>query len=349
MQIIKKKIRKLEKKIFTQNPKALIKTESKKKDFKIINSINSIKLKVYNFGNLNPDKIFYVIKRSPGAGLFSNVAFVLNHLIIAYKNNYLPFVDMERNPTIYNEKIKINKTFNAWEYYFENLNKHTPDEIYKSRNVIITENVFDKTFEKWISKNPEIVKILNKKIKFKKNIYFLFNFFKRKLFDKKKILGVHFRGTSYKSSPGHPLPATKKQMFNMVNYIFSKEKIDKIFLSTEEKNYLKFFLKKFPGKVIFFSSSYRSNKNDAFDIYPRNKHRYKLGREILLETLLLSCSNYFLYTTSNVSEFALSLQLNKRQIRYKIDNGTNSMSKFKSSWYWYVKSVLPEKLGGFKK
>ena len=38
-----------------------------------------------------------------------------------------------------------------------------------------------------------------------------------KLFKKKKILGVHFRGTSYKTSPGHPLPATKNQMLHLIN------------------------------------------------------------------------------------------------------------------------------------
>ena len=33
-----------------------------------------------SFGDLNKDKIFYVIKRSPGTGLFSNVTFVLSFL-----------------------------------------------------------------------------------------------------------------------------------------------------------------------------------------------------------------------------------------------------------------------------
>ena len=137
-------------------------------------------------------------------------------------------------------------------------------------------------------------------------------------------------------------------MLHLVNQILKKEKIDQIFLSTEEKNYLDFFIEKFPGKIIFLPSAYRSNKNDAFVKYPRLKHRYKLGREILLETLLLSSSDYFIYTRSNVSEFALSMQLNNSQIRYKIDNGENSLSKFRSIWIWYLRSMLPGYLGGFK-
>lgn len=347
MKILKKKIRKFEKKIFTQNPKTLFKTNINQKKYKII-ELKKYRLKQYDFGNKNMNKIFYVIKRSPGAGIFSNLIFVLNHLKIAQENNFIPFVDMENNPTIYSEINQIYKTNNSWEYFFKNLSEFTADEIYKSKNVIITDNEFIKSFEKWMSQDQEIVAILNKKIRFNDNINKLFKRLKKKYFENYKILGIHFRGTSYKTSPGHPLPATKKQMFNFVNYILKNNKVDKIFLSTEEKNYLSFFLKEFPGKIIYLPSAYRSDKNDAFDVYPRNNHRFKLGREILLESLLLSCSDYFLYTKSNVSEFALSIKMNKKQVKYKIDNGTNSLSKFKSTWIWYLKSYLPQSFGGFK-
>ena len=70
---------------------------------KILNLEKSIIYKKYNnnsnnilsMGKMNPDKIFYIIKRTPGTGLFSNVLFVLNHLIKAKKLGYIPFVDMQ--------------------------------------------------------------------------------------------------------------------------------------------------------------------------------------------------------------------------------------------------------------
>ena len=68
---------------------------------------------------MNPKKFFYVIRRSPGAGLFSNFIYVLNHLVISEQNGFIPIIDMENFTTIYNEKEKIDNTFNAWEYYFE--------------------------------------------------------------------------------------------------------------------------------------------------------------------------------------------------------------------------------------
>ena len=39
---------------------------------------------------------------------------------------------MENFTTIYNEREKINNTYNAWEYYFEKLNKYTLNEVYNS-------------------------------------------------------------------------------------------------------------------------------------------------------------------------------------------------------------------------
>ena len=44
---------------------------------------------------------------------------------------------MENFTTIYNEQEKINNTYNAWEYYFEKINKYSLKEVYNSQNVIL--------------------------------------------------------------------------------------------------------------------------------------------------------------------------------------------------------------------
>ena len=63
-------------------------------------------------GDLNPDKVFYVIRRCPGTGLFSNLAYVMNHIQIANRMGFIPVVDMKNYPTVYNEKEKIFGTYN---------------------------------------------------------------------------------------------------------------------------------------------------------------------------------------------------------------------------------------------
>ena len=120
--------------LFDHNAQPIIKN----KDYLHKNSIFDFT----SFGNKNPDKIFYIIRRSPGAGFFSNLTYVLGHLEIAKKHKFTPVIDMENYPTIYNEKKLINKTYNSWEYYFKKVSKYKLDEVYKSKNVITTSNFF---------------------------------------------------------------------------------------------------------------------------------------------------------------------------------------------------------------
>ena len=229
MSILKKKIREIEKKIFVQTPRTLFKNKEKKFDFQEIKLDDKFKAYKTSFGNLNPDKIFYIIRRSPGAGIFSNVLYVLNHLNIAKKNNFIPIVDMKNYLTIYNEKIPINNNYNAWEYYFNNFSNYSLNEVYKSKNVLLSENVFYKEFTRWLSRDDYLTDLLKKEIVIKKNLFNIYNFIKKKYFSNKIILGIHFRGTTYKYSPDHPFAATKSQIKNKIDEILKKNKIDIIF------------------------------------------------------------------------------------------------------------------------
>jgi hypothetical protein len=298
-----------------------------------------------SFGKLNKDKIFYLIKRSPGTGLFSNVTFVLNHLKICKKLGFIPVVDMENYNTIYNEKISIKNTWNAWEYYFQQLSPYDLKEVYKSKNVLITNDKFYHFFRYNMNLDKELTQIFRDDISIEKILAKSIVSISKK-FQHKRVLGIHFRGTSYKKTAGHPLPATKKQMLAITNKILNDNKIDKIFLVTEELSYLNFFKENFPEKLIYLKSCYRSNKDDAFKIYPRNLHRYKLGREALIETVLLSKCDFFLYLSSNISSAAISLNLNSSQKRIEIKNGNNSKNRLFSQFYWYLKAILPRNLGG---
>ena len=98
---------------------------------------------------------------------------------------------------------------------------------------------------------------------------------------------------------------------------------DAIFLCTEEKRYLELFRKKFNEKL-FYIESFRSNLDNAFKLYPRKNHRYKLGKEILIETLILSKCNTFLHIDTNVSLFVKFFSKNSFPKFEILDNGYNS-------------------------
>ena len=111
----------------------------------IVNLDNKFqKRRIFNVigGNLNPDKIFYVIQRYPGYGIFSNLTFVINHMKIALDMGFIPIVDMQNYSTIYNENKKIYNTFNSWEYYYEQLSPYSLEDVYNSKNIILTDNKF---------------------------------------------------------------------------------------------------------------------------------------------------------------------------------------------------------------
>ena len=299
------------------------------------------------FGNLNDDKTFYIINRVSHAGIFSYLSFIINHLVISKKNNFIPIVDMENFTNPYNEKNQINNTLNSWEYYFNQTSDYSLEDIYKSKNVIFSRSDFNKEMEYRIHLEPKFKKFIGKEINFKKNyISFVNEYFEKNELNNKKILGVHFRGTSYKTSRGHILPATTSQMKKYVDQIIKKEKFDKIFICTEEQSYLEFF-KKHYSKILLYIDTYRSNKNDAFKKYNRKNHRFLLGDESIKEALILSRCKSLLFVRSNIIN-AANFFSKEEQNLYEIFNGFNSRNKFLARFLWFIKSKLPKNFCGLK-
>lgn len=304
------------------------------------------KFTVQKLGKKNPNKIFYIISRTPGAGLFSNVIFVLHHLDIAEKKKFIPVVDMQNFPNFYNEAQKIENTFNSWNYYFDPVSKYKLKDIYKSKKVVFAHNKITKKYNYSVCEKKKFLNLFKKYIKVRKKHLLKINKIRKDYFNiNKKIVGIHFRGTSFKTSAGHTFPATLKQIKNVINKLIEK-KYEKIFLCTEEKKYFDILNKVYKNKVLFLNT-YRSNTNNAFKIYPRKNHRYRLGKEILFETILLSNCDMFVYIQSNVSEFVKMFNVNKNQKRICINNGFNSKNEYIASWLWYFKKSLPSFLGGF--
>jgi hypothetical protein len=294
-------------------------------------------------GSKNKNKIFYVIQRSPGAGLFSNLIFVLNHLKISEKHKFTPFVDMQNFPTIYNEPKNIDGTNNSWEYFFHQTSKKSAVEIKKSKNVITTNSLFNKDF----TSNPKkLSKIFKKKIKIKEKYLKFVQSYYNKNIKGNKVLAIHYRGPSYKTSAGHPFPPTFKQMNYIIDKFILKKKYDKIFLCTEDKEMFN-HLKKGYSKKIIYIESYRSFLDDAFKIYPRKNHRYMLGKEILIEALIMSKCDGLLSTETNASNFIKIISGNNKPKFFRIENGYNSTNEYYAMWIWYLKKILPKFLGGF--
>jgi len=322
------------------------------------NKFNYLNFTYKRFGSKNPDKFFFVIKRSPGAGFFSNLNFVVHNLYICEQLKMIHVIDMENYQTFYNCKIKIKNTYNSWEYYFKKVSKYNLDEVYKSKNVIFCDK---KTFQGgYDKKNYESEfkyfngfqyldnkhkKIFKKYIKIDKKIK---NDAKKiySLFKNKKVLGICIRGSDQKKTAYQPYTPTKEQMIYATKKLLNKHKFNKIYLCTEDSDYLDFFKSNFSDILIYNKNTPRTT--DAIDLfnYPNKNHRYLVGRENIVDVLALSKTNHILFTVSNIPYTALFLS-SPNKIHSVIDNGMKG-GLIKSLFSTKLKEILPSFLGGFK-
>ena len=345
IKFIKKKIIRAIREKMVDVPLPQFRINPKLKDFK-----KKSGLKMHSFGEKNPDKVFYVIRINFGGGLFAIVLYVLSEIKYAESINAIPIVDMENFINKYNEDKKIKKTFNSWEYYFENISKISLNEIYNSKSVIINSGIPNERMPRHWKVDPEIYNnYFNKYIKFNKEFIKMSDNFSKIYFKNKKVLGVHFRGKGMNNTPNHPFTPTPSQIFSKVDQYLSEKKFEKIFLVTAQQNYLDLFKKKYGDKVIF-CNSFRTNTTKAFHYKDaRLNHRYKMGRDILLEMLLLSKLSTLICSRSNVSQLALLLSKKDDFEVFEISNGMNTNKFLISLFLWDIKRIIPEFLGGFKK
>ena len=217
------------------------------------------------------DPKFYIIASKKKRGFFSLLLFILNHLKFSKKKKLIPIIDIENFKSIYNENRKLFNTYNAWEYYFKKIHSYNLKRIYLSKKYIISNdkniysknNKFRQNFKKIFNENIRINDSIKKEILFYKK--------KFKLFKRNKILGIHFRGTDMKIAPNHPMPPTKKQIVEKINFCKKRYHFIKILLITEDlDNYL--FLKKKYGDKIISIDNFRSKKSKVFDLKIRNLH-----------------------------------------------------------------------------
>lgn len=163
----------------------------------------------------------------------------------------------------------------------------------------------------------------------------------------KKIYAYDTFGTDHKVLPGHPFPPTEKQILEITDKLIVNKKFNKIFLVTEEKNYLEIFKKRYRSKVCYFDS-FRSNSRQDFSKNSRLNHRFRLGKESLIEVLILSELSCLVCSRSNISEVAKFFSKKKNFKIYEIMNGFNSTSMIHSLYLWHLRKKLPIFLGGFK-
>lgn len=229
-------------------------------------------------------------------GLFS---FILQHISNCrelYGKNFVSNFDLRFKTSYFDDKI-LNK--NTWEYFIDvdtdlSISENTISDIWIGKiNFYGYDFNYDNVDERIIAKD-----IINKHVKFNKDILNSVNYF----FDNKmkdlKVLGIHKRGTDISI---HHDKLDIDTYFSEIDLI--KSEYDVILLCTDELLVVDIFKNRYDNIITFESKTLSENKN--IPSFKYRKDGYLMGFEVIVESILLSKSDFLLKTSSNVSNFSL--------------------------------------------
>jgi len=306
-------------------------------------------------GNRNSDgNLIYIIRQNgSGRGLFSIVSSTLCHLHLAERFGLIPVVDLRSVKTEYDDRQFMEtdrfKRQNPWDFFFEPVSSLTCESTFEDRTVLASSKGFPDGYPRkmLVSHVQELRDVAVKYIKVAPDLAEELEKTKREILSGYHVLGVHFRGQEQKTMPFHPLSPTLAQMFSAIDLAISKYGFDRIFVASEDLDYVDAVLSRYRDKAITLPHFRTRSPVNAYRIMPRDKHKYLLGKEILFDACILSACAGLVSSTSNVTEFARAYNNGKYKLDLVIDNGLNAANPKVARHFWSVKNFLPAKLGGF--
>jgi len=267
-----------------------------------------------------------VLKLRP-AGMFSNVNEVIQHLYLASDKSYRFVIDWSRSCYRSDEHDG-----DPWNYYFEPCFKLRPPLKYVSKVLqsgpavtcsatnIITPRSVDESNDSILEfpQIRELVKqIIDKHIHIKKDIIDEVNTFTDRHFSTYTI-GMHIRGQGALDAQRSETRMTQEgkiqipyqEYFSEAHRVLKKRPESKILVCSDSSAVVDHVLSEFGEKVITFDAV-RTIKGEMHAL--KNKiddsnqpiDAYTLGKDVLVEALLLAKTNYFISGRSNVVNFVL--------------------------------------------
>jgi hypothetical protein len=221
---------------------------------------------------------------------------------------------------------KINNTYNAWCYFFEQISNYSLQEVYKSKNVILSAGSRILGTGHWFSDRKllylsesnhlrDISEIINKYIKLNKHTLNHFNKIKEELnWTPSQTLGIFIRGTGYRTNFGvNDTPPTIESMVLNIKKTLLEKKIDKLYISTEDYEIYLTLCKEFEDYNIIPNIRYQ--KTLSIEDWKKSGDLtfdggillgYDRTLNYLIDILLLTECESCIATLSNASVFFLS-------------------------------------------
>lgn len=247
-------------------------------------------------------KNYVVIPGTRMAGLFSYVMQVLHNLSVVDKTGDKLYVKYDHS-MLYIDPTSTNK--NVWDYYFHQPFTFTRDEVLINgkEKVIFIEDSRAIPFAFTTRLTPDMIStgrdLVNKYIRIKSNITEKVDDFVKENFGKNKYFAIHKRGTDhYKDAPLLPI----EEYFRKTDKLL--ESYQSGVVCTDEVSTVKLYKDRYGDRIKFYDSI-RSNTNEGIHYSVGLNSPYKMGEDVLVESLIMSKSNHLVKTVSGVTTFSI--------------------------------------------
>jgi hypothetical protein len=299
----------------------------KRQDKKLIGETKS-------FGLENPDKTFFIIRiNNPNLGLMAIHDCVLGYVRLADKNGYIP--DLKNYLNGYLEIEEVGK-INAWEYFFEQTSKYSLDEVYRSKNVILSSGVSPReaasTSLNFMLNNKKKAKyyfnLIDKHLHIKNDIQKNIDSESRNILGNKRVIGVSSRGSDMLNLTGHTIQPDTKDLISKTKRMLIKWNCEYVFLASEEEHVVKLFKNNFGDKLLL-NESHRVDSSIYIDNYvplvnlsfERSNDKYLSGLEYLTTVVILSRCNCLIGSLVGKTVGAIEMNNNSYENKFIYDLG----------------------------
>lgn len=262
-----------------------------------------------SFGEKNIEKIFYIIRPRTDCteGLMSLFMNVSKNIFYALENDYIPVIDFKNYRTQYSDKYY--EGINVWETFFTQPTEFSLDEVYASKNVILSgleiqwyhPSLFVKDYSDMALR--KLHDFIFSKVGFSENIIeFVDSEMKKLNINLSKTLAVYLRGTDYTSlkPAGHPVQPTVRQAVEVIDRFLLEYDIDHIFLVTEDGKIYSEIKHIYKDQCVIvsydkFIENYSGKDYISHDksVNELSESPYERGRNYLAKLIILSNCSYF--------------------------------------------------------
>ncbi len=274
----------------------------------------------------NIDSEKYILRARENCGFFSEFLGAIQNISWCDQEGKKAVIYWD-NKSLYYEPNGFNNSHNAWEYYFEPISDAKYEPGNKINRVYETPSGFGipyKDYSHMEELRSKMHAVIKKHIKIKPYVLDVVNNFYNKNMKNCIVIGIHLRGTDkkFEAKPINPLAVINKakEYAQSAKKIATQKQI-KFLVASDEQRLINFAKKNLNGNVIVYAQAMRSADGKPVHYTHANNKVEKgyfanLGRDVLVEALLLAQCDFFVHTRSNVSTAVILFNPNLIHFQY---------------------------------